>query len=85
MEVGKGTNPLDITSYPGPDGDLAPPDAPDGLVNMADYLRASRIVLGEVIPGDVDYAHGDIYPAGAPDGVINLSDLLLLQKRLLGY
>ena len=65
------------------DGDLAPLGAPDGLINTADYLVASRIVLGLVTPTELEYAHGDIYPAGAPDGVINIQDLLLTQKRLL--
>ena len=64
------------------DGDLAPLGAPDGLINSADYLIGSRIVLDQVIPGDLEYSHGDLYPAGAPDGVINLQDLLLLQQRL---
>jgi hypothetical protein len=37
------------------DGDLAPLDAPDGLVNIADYLLASRIVLGVATPGRVPW------------------------------
>ena len=65
------------------DGDLAPLGAPDGLINTADYLIGSRIVLDQVIPTDLEYAHGDIYPAGAPDGAINIQDLLLLQQQLL--
>ena len=84
IEIARYTNPLKISSYPAPDGDLAPPDVPDGRVDMADYLRMYRIVLGEVIPGDVEYAHGDVYPPGEPDSAIDLSDLLLLQTRLLG-
>ena len=65
------------------DGDLAPLGAPDGLINSADYLIASRIALGLVNPTDLEFAHGDLYPAGAPDGVINLQDMLLLQQQLL--
>jgi len=65
------------------DGDLAPLGFPDGLINTADYLVASRIVLGQVTPTELEYAHGDIYPTGAPDGVINLQDMLLLQQQLL--
>ena len=65
------------------DGDLAPLGAPDGLINSADYLVGTRIVLDHVTPTDLEYAHGDLYPPGAPDGVINLQDLLLLQQRLL--
>ena len=37
------------------DGDLAPLGAPDGLINSADYLVASRIVLGLVIPTELEY------------------------------
>ncbi len=65
------------------DGDLAPLGTPDGLINTADYLVATRIVLDHVSPTDLEYAHGDLYPTGAPDGVINIQDLLLLQQRLL--
>ncbi len=63
------------------DGDLAPLGAPDGLINSADYLIASRITLG-LDPTVLELSHGDIYPAGAPDGVINIQDLLLLLQRL---
>ena len=65
------------------DGDLAPLGTPDGLINTADYLVTSRIVLGQLTPTDLEYAHGDLYPAGAPDGVINIQDMLLLQQLLL--
>ena len=65
------------------DGDLAPLGAPDGLINTADYLVASRIVLEQIVPTYLEYAHGDLYPTGSPDGVINVQDLLLLQQRLL--
>ncbi|MGB5259002.1 MAG: glycoside hydrolase family 16 protein [Gammaproteobacteria bacterium] len=64
------------------DGDLAPLGAPDGLINTADYLIASRIALDLISPTDLERSHGDLYPVGAPDGVINLQDLLLLQQRL---
>ncbi len=66
------------------DGDLAPLGAPDGLINTADYLIASRITLGQVSPTGLELSHGDIYPTGVPDGVINIQDLLLLQQRVLG-
>ncbi|NOQ90878.1 MAG: hypothetical protein GQ549_08020, partial [Gammaproteobacteria bacterium] len=61
-----------------------PLGAPDGVINVADYLIAVRIKLGEVVAGDVQLAHGDVYPPGAPDGVINTSDVLLIQKMVLG-
>jgi len=59
-------------------GDLAPLGLPDGVLNAADYLIALRIVLGEVLPTELEYAHGDVYPPGAPDGVIDLSDVILI-------
>jgi len=79
VEVGTGTDPLDITSYPGPDGDLAPYGAPDGVLNAADILIATRIVLGEIQPSSHDLAHGDINN----DGVISLGDLILIYDAVL--
>ena len=66
------------------DGDLAPLGAPDGIINLTDYLVASHIVLGKVTAGELELSHGDVYPAGSPDGVINIQDLLLLQQQMLG-
>ncbi len=60
------------------DGDLAPLGAPDGIINVADLVIARRILLGEIIPSELELAHGDLYPAGAPDGVFNLSDFIPL-------
>lgn len=57
------------------DGDIVS----DGAVTLSDYLRASRIVIGEVDPSELELSHGDLYPPTAPDGVFNLQDLLLLQ------
>jgi len=65
------------------DGDLAPLGAPDGQVNVADVLVATRIVLGTLLASDLELSHGDFYPQGAPDGIIDLSDLILLQKLVL--
>jgi beta-glucanase (GH16 family) len=65
------------------DGDLAPLGAPDGQINTGDYLVASRIVLDQITPTELEYAHGDLYPPGEPDGLINVQDLLLLQQQLL--
>ena len=76
-----------VASVAGPlyaDGDLAPAGAPDGQVNLADYLLANRIVLQQVVAGELELAHGDVYPVGAPDGIINIQDLLLIQQRMLG-
>jgi hypothetical protein len=60
------------------DGDIVS----DGSIDISDYLRASRIVVGEISPSELELSHGDLYPASAPDGVFNLQDLLLLQLLL---
>jgi len=65
------------------DGDLAPLNAPDGIVNAADVLVATRITLGLVTAGPLQLVHGDVYPPGNPDGVINLQDLILIAKIVL--
>jgi hypothetical protein len=62
------------------DGDVAPLNAPDGVVNAADVLVAIRITLGLVAAGPLQLANGDIYPPGDPDGVINLQDLILITE-----
>jgi beta-glucanase (GH16 family) len=64
------------------DGDLAPLGAPDGRVDLSDYLVASRIAVGELVPTELELSHGDVYPVGAPDGVISIQDLVLLQQRM---
>jgi hypothetical protein len=62
------------------DGDLAPFNAPDGVVNAADVLIAIRIALGLVATGAMQLAHGDVYPPGNPDGVINIQDLIQITQ-----
>ena len=65
------------------DGDVAPPDALDGVVNAADILVVSRVVLGLLPANDNILAHADLYPAGTPDGVIDLRDLILVTRLAL--
>jgi len=65
------------------DGDVAPLNAPDGVVDVADVLVAARIALGLIGAGAEQLAHGDVYPPGNPDGVINLQDLILIHKLAL--
>ncbi|MCK5091389.1 MAG: dockerin type I repeat-containing protein, partial [Gammaproteobacteria bacterium] len=65
------------------DGDLAPLGTPDGVINAADALIATRIVMKMITPTNTELAHGDLYPAGAPDGQITISDLLLIMKVVL--
>jgi len=65
------------------DGDIAPLGAPDGLVNVADYVIYQRIMQQNLTPTIIESSHGDIYPPGAPDGIIDLSDFLQLKNLLL--
>ncbi|MDX1697627.1 MAG: DUF1566 domain-containing protein [Thiohalobacterales bacterium] len=65
------------------DGDLAPLNAPDGVVNAADVLVAVRITLDLLAAGDRQLLHGDVYPPGNPDGVINMQDLILITRIVL--
>lgn len=64
-------------------GDLAPLNAPDGIINAADILIATRLVLGTLIAAELQLAHGDVYPPDAPDGLINLQDLILINQMVL--
>ena len=61
------------------DGDLAPWDNPDGLINAADILIAIQLVLGQRTPGALQYSHGDMNT----DGKIDLADLLLITQAIL--
>jgi len=86
VEVGAGTSPTNPTSpYPPPDGDLAPLNVYDGLVNVADYLVAERMALGLETQTALDTAHGDVVSTGASAGVIDTADVLwILQQALNG-
>jgi choice-of-anchor B domain-containing protein len=77
--LGDATDPLPL-SFHYNDGDVAPLGFPDGLVNAADVLIATRIVTGGLQQSDLLLVHGDLYPPGVPDGQITLQDLLLIQQ-----
>jgi hypothetical protein len=79
LEVTYGTDPVVATSFPVPDGDLAPYGASDGNVNAADVLIATRIALGQVAAGALELAHGDMNS----DGLIDLSDILVITQLAL--
>jgi hypothetical protein len=68
---------VDVVHYA--NGDLAPWDNPDGLINAADVLIAVQLVLGLRTPGALQYAHGDMNI----DSVFDLADLLLIQQAAL--
>lgn len=83
IEVAAGTNPLSNASKPQL-GDIAPHDAPDGVVDTADALVAMRIATGDLAPTTLDLALGDVVPLGSPDGVIDISDALLILRKASG-
>ena len=61
------------------DGDLAPWENPDGMINAADVLIAIQLVLGQRTAGSLQYAHGDVNT----DGVIDVADLILIVQAAL--
>ena len=65
------------------DADLAPLNAPNGIIDAADLLIATQITLNQIPAGTTQLAHGDVYPPGAPDGVINTQDLILITKMVM--
>ena len=68
---------VDVVQYA--DGDLAPWNAPDGMINAADVLIAQQLILGLRTPGALQYAHGDVNT----DGVIDVADLMLIIQAVL--
>lgn len=65
------------------DGDIAPLGNPDGIINIADYVIAKRILAGDVFASDIELAHADMYPSSLPDGQITASDVLKIYQQLL--
>jgi YVTN family beta-propeller protein len=74
-DITDGNDPIPLT-YNYNDGNLNQ----DAIVNAADYLLATRIVIGNLDASVAHLSHGDLYPVGAPDGAITLSDLLLIMR-----
>ena len=66
------------------DGDLND----DGVVDGADVLIATRIILGIITATPDQQLHMDVAPlvGGVPmsDGVLNAGDLLLIERKALG-
>ena len=76
IEISYNSDPNDLNSWPNfADGDLAPFDAPDGLVNAADVLIALQLSLDQREAGALQYAHGDMNN----DDVIDVVDLKMIQ------
>lgn len=59
-------------------GDLAPAGAPDGVVDVADAVRALRLSVGLDVSGDEDLRRGDVMPAhpGAASLVVDGNDVV---------
>jgi len=75
-------DPLELT-FNYMDGDLAPLGNPDGVINLADYVVARRILSGDVLPTEIELSHGDLYPQALPDGEFTTSDMLIIYQKLL--
>lgn len=66
-----------------PTGDIAPRGAPDGTINIADYIVARSMLLeGTVGYTATELFHADLYPPEEPDGVFEASDLIQLLNRV---
>jgi predicted outer membrane repeat protein len=73
-----------IKSATSPSGDING----DGVVDIADALKALRIAVGLETPTESDYANGDVAPLvnviPAPDGVIDIADATVILMRVVG-
>jgi len=75
-----GNEPINPNAWPNfADADVAPQGNPNGQVNAADYLVATRIALGLVTATPLSLAHGDMNS----DGVIDTADLTLILQAVL--
>ena len=83
VEIAENSDPVDGQLTPA-DGDVNA----DGVVNAADLVILTRIVLGEMTADATQQLHGDVAPqisgVPLPDGQINAADILLLQRKVLG-
>jgi len=72
-----------------PDGDVAPLNERDGIVNVGDALVALRFALGLEAVTEKDLGHGDVAPLDTqsnpnPDGQITVGDALVILRTALG-
>ena len=84
IELDAGSDPVSSTSIPGSaSGDING----DGVVDTADVLLATRIVLGTLTPDTNQLLRGDAAPivsgVPVPDGTINAGDLVVIQRKAL--
>lgn len=84
VELDAGSDPNSNSSIPGSaSGDING----DGVVNTADVLLTTRIVLGTLTPTTNQLLRGDAAPivsgVPVPDGTINAGDLVVIQRKAL--
>lgn len=60
----------------------------DGIVSVADALRALRIADGMIQPTPADMAHADVAPivkgVPQPDGIIDIRDVVVILRKAVG-
>jgi hypothetical protein len=84
LEVANDSDPNDAASWPQlADADCGPLDAPDGQVNAADLVVATRIAVQLQPATALELAHCDMVPAGVPDDLIDAADLVLILQQAL--
>ncbi len=66
-------------------GDIAPRGAPDGRVDLGDYLLLKKYVDGDDTPSANELSEIDLAPKANPDGVLNLADMIILRQLVLSY
>ena len=74
-EISLGTSPLASNR-----GDLAPRNAPNGILNIADVLVLNRILLGDITASPAETTLGDLNDSGSLD----VGDQVLLLRMVTG-
>ena len=86
VEILAGSDPDSNTSIPGvSSGDING----DDNVDVIDYLLATRIAVGDLIPTTNQLLRGDVAPQNngvpVPNGIIDAGDLVVIQKTMLSF
>jgi hypothetical protein len=85
VEQSSGTDPNDPAGpWPDPDGDLAPLNVYNGIVNAGDVLVAMRMALGLEGQDALAIAHGNMATSGTSADTIDSADVLLILQRVFG-
>jgi hypothetical protein len=84
VEQGAGTNPNNPAGpWPPADGDLAPLNVYNGVVDLGDLVVAERMAAGLLPQDALAIAHGDLATIGTSAGVIDTADLFLILRVVL--